>query len=182
MVHHSCYLNNSFEADWLLFLVLGRLQLHLSCTPWRVLRAFSHELADSRSPEALGPQGLPDLQVGAKHDFQAEAFQLGRAGHGWFCPGRVRRDRAFCLCFSRLRFRIWAVMELQRWWNSVRNCRMIINLYTWSSTSHYPQNQYPSISGPIIYGQYSSDGRRHAGIRYNWYNVFIIFGLLRQPN
>jgi hypothetical protein len=32
------------------------------------------------------------------------------------------------LCFSRLRFRIWAVMELQRWWNSVRNCRMIINL------------------------------------------------------
>ena len=75
MVHHSCYLNNSFEADWLLFfLVLGGLQLHLSRTPWRVLRAFSHQLADSRGPEALGPQGLPDLQVAPEHHFQAKAF------------------------------------------------------------------------------------------------------------
>ena len=50
---------------------------------------------------------------------------------------------------------------------------MIINLlriFLFSS----PQNQYPSISAPFIYGQCSSDGRRHAGIRYKWYNAFII--------
>ena len=93
-------------------LVLGGLQLHLSRTPWRVLRAFSHQLADSRGPEALGPQGLPDLQVAPEHHFQAEAFQLGRAGHG--CVRAVGGETGLCLCFSRLRFRIWAVMELQR--------------------------------------------------------------------
>ena len=50
---------------------------------------------------------------------------------------------------------------------------MIINLlriFLFSS----PQNQYPSISAPFIYGQCSSDGRRHAGIRYKWYYAFII--------
>ena len=28
----------------------------------------------------------------------------------------------------------------------------------------------------------TEEGMLVTGIRYNWYNVFIIFGLLRQPN
>ena len=107
MVHHSCYLSN-FRGRLIAFFCPGP------------------QLADSRGPEALGPQGLPDLQVAPEHHFQAKAFQLGRAGHGSVRGGYG--ETGLCLCFSRLRFRIWAVMELQRWWNYVRNCRMIINL------------------------------------------------------
>ena len=90
---------------WPMF--LSGLQLHLSRAPRRVLRTFCHQLADPRGPEALPPKCLPHLHV-----LQPKDFPLGRARHGSVRGGEG--ERRLCLCFSRLRFRIWAVMELQR--------------------------------------------------------------------
>ena len=101
MVHHSCYLNISLEADRLLFfLVLGRLPFALSCTPWRVLGALTQELRNSRSAETFVAECFPDFHVASQHDLQAQGtpsgmgrafFRLVVAGFGW----------------SWLRFRIW---------------------------------------------------------------------------
>ena len=95
MVHHSCYLNNSFEADRLLFfLVLGGLPFALSCTPWRVLGALTHELRNSRSPEAFVAKALADFSLGGTHHLQPAEFKLGWAGHSSGGRRELSRERA----------------------------------------------------------------------------------------
>ena len=89
----------------LFFWVLGRLQLHLSCTPWRVLGALIHELRNSRSPEAFVAKALADFSLAGTHHLQPAEFKLGWAGHS--SGGRRELSRESGFGWSWLRFRIW---------------------------------------------------------------------------
>ena len=97
MVHHSCYLNISFEADRLLFFGSWAVcRSRLSCTPWRVLGALTQELRNSRSAETFVAEcfgGFPALL--AQHDLQAaEHSSLGWAGHSSGGRRELSRERA----------------------------------------------------------------------------------------
>ena len=78
----------------LFFWVLGRLQLHLSCTPWRVLGALIHELRNSRSPEAFVAKALADFSLAGTHHLQPAEFKLGWAGHSSGGRRELSRERA----------------------------------------------------------------------------------------
>ena len=82
MVHHSCYLNISFEADRLLFFwVLGRLPCPLRGASRRVLFALSQQLRSSRSAEPVVAECCPDLRIASQDHLQAHALHLRGARH-----------------------------------------------------------------------------------------------------
>ena len=159
MVHHSCYLNISFEADRLLFFggVLGRLPRALSCAAWRVLAALAQQLRNSRRAEPFLAECLADFSHRTTDHLQAQALHLRWARH---CLGRERRAvLAAGLVCSWLRFHISNLLPILP--------KINIHLYQHLSSM---ANVLPTEEGMLV-----------SGISGTMYSSSK-FGLLRQPN
>ena len=121
MVHHSCYSNNSFEADWLQF----GWSWAVCSSIWAALRGgfCEHSVISWLILASL----KPFLRSACRTSTSVPSTTFSRRTSRWEGPGMVlcgeakARDGFVCAfrgCGSAFGL----------WWNSVRNCRMIINL------------------------------------------------------